>query len=140
MHFATGLRFSRVLRPPCLGVIHEIIHSLRSRIVFLINYHLFSSLSLHAVGSAVVGVDDVSWAHQLPPRGTRLPPRLPAVMDGFTSSQAQARNAPAASFKMMLDRHVKPDGWWQSVAAGVGGLWFAATHDGGWSKLLVAFL
>ena len=28
--FATGLRFSRVLCPPCLGVIHEIIHSLSS--------------------------------------------------------------------------------------------------------------
>lgn len=28
LYFITGLRFSRVLRPPCLGVIHEIIHSL----------------------------------------------------------------------------------------------------------------
>lgn len=50
-YFAAGLRFSRVLHPVCLGVIHEIIHFLCSWIVFLINYHSFSSLSLQVVGS-----------------------------------------------------------------------------------------
>ena len=74
------------------------------------------------------------------PRGIYLPPRLPAVMDGFISSRVRARNAPAASFKILLGKHIKPDGWWQSVTAGVRVTWFAATHNGCWSKLLVALL
>lgn len=58
----------------------------------------------------------ITWVWKLGfPRGTCLPPRLPAVMDGFTSSRVWARNTPAASFKMMLGKHIKCDGWWQSL-------------------------
>lgn len=78
-------------------MIHELIYCLCSQIVFLINYHLFSSLSFHG-----------SWP-QWHPKGARLPLRLPAVMDGLTSSQVLPRNAPV--IRMMLGRHIRPDGW-----------------------------
>ena len=62
------------------------------------------------------------------------------MMDGFTSSLVRARNAPATSFKVVLDKHVKPDGWWQSVTVGVSGMWFAAWAAFGLISLLCEML
>lgn len=92
LHFATGLRSRKVLRPLCLGVIHEIIHCLCSWVVFLINYHLFSSLSLPAAGSAAAGVDNVScWsrAHWLP-KGMQFASVAAGSSDGWVHLESDA--------------------------------------------------